>query len=236
MPADVGFAHAIEMGQQTFDHLDGYIAYMNAGSAPVTDEQLATVVEMTKEADAWVVPTMALWETVIGAADLDDMRAFPELRYMPRRTVAGWDSRASQRAQQIEGRNAVHAENRLKLLDALNKGGVKILMGTDAPQQFSVPGFSIHREMARMVAAGMSPYEIVLSGTVMVGRYFESHDTFGKIARGHRADMILVNANPLDDVANIADQAGVMVRGRWLPQAEIQERLDRIAASYGTVN
>ncbi len=130
----------------------------------------------------------------------------------------------------------MHAENRLKLLDALNKGGVKILMGTDAPQQFSVPGFSIHREMARMVAAGMSPYEIVLSGTVMVGRYFESHDTFGKIALGHRADMILVNANPLEDVANIADQAGVMVRGRWLPQEEIQARLDRIVASYGTVN
>ena len=122
--------------------------------------------------------------------------------------------------------------NRMRMLSSLHEGGVGILLGTDAPQVFSVPGFSIHREMDRMVAAGMTPYEVIASGTRSVGEYFENEDQFGTIEVGARADLILVEANPLEDVSHIARRRGVMVRGRWLPEADIQERLARIAASY----
>ena len=105
-------------------------------------------------------------------------------------------------------------------------------MGTDAPQLFSVPGFSLHRELERMVEAGMTPYEIIASGTRNVGAYFANEDTFGTLAEGQRADMILVNANPLDDVKHIQQRSGVMVRGRWLSEEAIQERLAEMAASY----
>src|SRR5690606_20889894 len=112
------------------------------------------------------------------------------------------------------------AENRKRLLDILEDEGVGILMGTDAPQQFSVPGFSLHREMALMVEAGLTPFEVLTSGTVNVGRYFSNADTFGTIAPGQRADMILVDGNPLADIGNVARSSGVMVRGRWLPKEE----------------
>jgi imidazolonepropionase-like amidohydrolase len=117
-------------------------------------------------------------------------------------------------------------------LKALNDGGVKILFGTDAPQQFSVPGFSIHREMKAMAAAGMTPHEILKSATKNVGDYFKDKDKFGTLAVGHRADLVLLEANPLDDISNVAKRAGVMVRGRWLAEKEIQERLAKIAASH----
>ena len=122
--------------------------------------------------------------------------------------------------------------NRMRVLASLHEGGVGVLLGTDAPQVFSVPGFSIHREMERMVAAGMTPYEVIASGTQNVGEYFQDEDHFGTIEVGTRADLILVEANPLDDVSHIARRAGVMVRGQWLSEADIQERLARIAASY----
>ena len=105
-------------------------------------------------------------------------------------------------------------------------------MGTDAPQQYSVPGFSIHREMPLMSEAGMSPYEIIKSATVNVGRYFQHLDDFGIIAVGQRADLLLVNGNPLNNISNLADRSGVMVRGVWFSRNQIESRLADIASEY----
>ena len=123
-------------------------------------------------------------------------------------------------------------DNRIRVLRALNEGGVKILMGTDAPQQFSVPGFSLHRELQWMRRAGMTPYQIMVSGTRNVGEYFRAQDNFGTIEKGKRADLILLEANPLDDIANVSKIAGVMVSGRWFPREEIDARLATIVARY----
>ena len=236
VPVDVGLAHAIEMNQQTFDHLDGYVEHLEGDKGPVDESRLEEIVERTKAADAWVVPTMVLWETILGVADLDAMRAFPELRYVPSSTVESWINAFNNRVNR-PGYDAGAAMNiaaaRMRVLEALNDGGVRILMGTDAPQQFSVPGFSLHREIVRMIEAGMTPYEVLKSGTFNVGWYFEDKDEFGTIEVGKRADMILVDGNPLEDIRNVARRSGVMVRGRWLPETEIQERLDEIAASLG---
>lgn len=235
VPAEVGLLHALEMRQETIDHVDGYVEYLKAEGGPVDEARLAEVVCGTKQAGAWIVPTMAVWETLIGAAGLEKLLGYPELRYMPTQQVESWekdhrdrlgDPRFDRkRAEQI-------AVNRKRILKALYDGGVRLLLGSDAPQQFSVPGFSLHREMELMRECGLPPYEIIRSGTKNVGDYFKDKDEFGIIAAGKRADLILINGDPLKDVSNIAKRAGVMVRGRWLPEAEIQERLAKIAAFY----
>jgi imidazolonepropionase-like amidohydrolase len=235
VPAEVGLVHALEMGQETIDHVDGYIEYLNGDAGPADEAKLAEVVRRTKQAGAWVVPTMALWETVIGAADFESMLAYPELKYMPRQQIESWKNAYRSRisdAQYDKKKAAQIAANRNRILKALHDGGVRILFGTDAPQQFSVPGFSIHREMAHMRKCGLMPYEIIRSATSNVGDYFRSKDKFGTIEAGKRADLILVNGNPLDDVSNIGRRSGVMVRGRWLSEEEIQQRLQKIAASH----
>lgn len=235
VPEDVGLMHAIEMGQETFDHLDGYNVYLNGMTGPVDEAQLAAVVKRSREAGVWVVPTMALWETLYGVAALETLQAFPELKYMPPNQVQNWTNTHRQRLSNPQLDRAVSQQvidNRMRILAALHEGGVPVLMGTDAPQQFSVPGFSLHRELERMADAGMSPYEIIQTGTTHVGRYFEKQDTFGQVAAGHRADLLLVQENPLEDVAHIAELAGVMVRGQWMSKADVDRRLAEVAALY----
>jgi imidazolonepropionase-like amidohydrolase len=235
VPADVGLAHALEMGQETIDHIDGYVEHLNAQDAPVDETKLAGIVRRTKEVGAWVVPTMALWETILGAGNLEAMTGYAELKYMPPQQVEGWKTAYRNRlgnAQFNQKQVNRVAANRKRILKALHEGGVRILFGTDAPQQFSVPGFSIHREMPLMLQSGMTPYEIIRSATKTVGEYFKSKDSFGTIAAGQRADLILVNGHPLEAVSNVAKRSGVMVRGRWLPETEIQERLAKIEAAY----
>jgi len=235
VPADVGLLHAIQSGQETFDHLDGYIEYLQGEKSAVPAAKLQEIAKLSREAGVWVVPTMALWETLRGTADLANLRAYPELKYMPPQQVQQWTSAQENLLKNSDFKPGVARtviQNRMRLLKALHDGGVKILLGSDAPQRFSVPGFSIHREMKRMVDAGMNPYDILRSGTYNVGLYLKEKDSFGTIEVGKRADLILLDANPLEDIDNIARRSGVMVRGRWLPEREIQSRLDQIAASH----
>lgn len=235
VPAEVGILHALEMDQQTIDHLDGYIEYLEGDRGPLDETQLQEVVTKTREAGAWVIPTMILWETILGSNDLETLKSYQGLEYVPPQNIQNWieahERRVSADGFDLERARRI-AENRKVLLQALHQGGVKILFGTDAPQQFSVPGFSIHREMQVMSETGMTPFEIIQTASRNVGEYFEDKDSFGTVEADQRADLILLDANPLDDVSNIARRSGVMVRGRWLPEEEIQQRLEDLAAGY----
>lgn len=233
VPVDVGLLHAIEMGQETFDHMDGYIEYLDGDKGPVDPKKLANVVKRSKAAGVWIVPTMALWEVLYDTIDLKTLRNYEELKYVSQAAVDQWTKMYNERFDQMAREAAQNVvDNRIHVLRALNNGGVKILMGTDAPQQFSVPGFSLHRELQWMRRAGMTPYQIMVSGTRNVGEYFQSQDSFGTIEKGKRADLILLEANPLADIANVSKIAGVMVNGRWFSRQEIDARLAAIAARH----
>ena len=234
VPAEVGLAHALEMRQETVDHVDGYVEYLGADGAPLDEAKLAEAVRLTKKSGAWIVPTMALWETLLGVTGVEKLLGYPELKYMPAQQVAAWERahRARQAAPQFDRRKAeLTAANRKRILKALYDGGVPVIFGTDAPQQFSVPGFSVQREMASMLEAGMTPFQILLTATRNAGEYHKDKARFGTVTAGSRADLILVGGDPLKDLSNVARRTGVMVRGRWLAEEEIQKRLAGIAAS-----
>jgi hypothetical protein len=196
---------------------------------------LAEVVKLTKASGAWVVPTMVVWENLFGDTPTGTVLSYDGLKYLPAELVKRWTESHRRRTSgagfdRVAARHRI--ENRMRLLRAMNEGGVKILFGTDSPQQFSVPGFSIYREMQRMQEAGMNPYQILRSATAAAGEYFKDKDKFGTIAVGQRADLVLLKANPLDDITHVSRQAGVMVRGRWLSEQDIASRLEEVAAVY----
>lgn len=238
VPQEVGIEHALEMGQLTIDHIDGYYAYLSQFEGVGREEKMKEIVSRTKAAGAWIVPTQALWETIIGAGDYAAMKQYDELKYIPEAVRQSYNRFVQNNVENNpnldleEARE--HARWRQKILQEMNKQGVGILMGTDAPQLFSVPGFSIHRELPFMAEAGMTPYEILQSGTANVGKYFADKDDFGIIAKGMRADLVLVNGNPLENLTLLKSHSGVMVRGRWYPRDVIDEKLKEIENYYAS--
>lgn len=227
VPEEVGLLHALVAGQRTLDHLDGYIAELDGFSNLISEEDFRELARKTKNAGVGVVPTSALWKTLIGAGDLETLNQYDELKYIRPETVQNWRDRIGFLS---EGDPQIHEQNRLKLLKILQEEGVEILFGTDAPQLFSVPGFSIHHEMDAMEEAGLTNRDILISGTSAIGAYFKDVDQFGTVAPNMRADLILLEGNPLDDLDNLQSPAGVMVRGQWLSRQDIDAELAEIGA------
>jgi imidazolonepropionase-like amidohydrolase len=233
VPDSVGVYHVLESGQASVEHLDNYVETVG-GPDSADDTRIAKVVAATCAARAWTVPTLALWETFLGTDDSVTLATREELRYVPQAWRANWAQQLVQLRQNAPSREKrlVTLALRRKILKALQTAGCPIAVGTDSPQLYSVPGFSIEREMRSMAGAGLTPQQILSEATRSPARYFGAEQEFGSVAPGQRADLLLLNDNPLADLRNIAKPAGVMVNGRWLPQADIQARLERIAAAY----
>ena len=254
VPEDVGIVHALETGIASVDHLDGYLQAAippevqqrfasQLGVIP-TAEILAAVdrdrvrefVDLTVSERVWNVPTMYLWENFYRPVDPDSMLALPEMQYVPDAMRQGWARQKRGRPQDSAETGELMSSTRLELLGMLHDAGARILMGTDSPQMFNVPGFSLHREM-EVMAAAMSPFEVLRSGTKNVADYvvetLGQPGDFGSVAVGNRADLLLLEADPRADVGNVAQRAGVFVAGTWLSAEDIDRRLAAQAEKYG---
>jgi hypothetical protein len=231
VPDDVGLFHALRAGQITIDHLDNYVEAAGGTNAGPTG--IDSVVQATRSAGAWVVPTLALWATFL-AGDAATLGGLPELRYVPAQWTVNWTQQVRAMRQNnpdvTAGLQVIALRGRI--LKALSDAGAHILLGTDSPQLFSVPGFSVHHEIQAMREAGLTPYQILESGTRRVAEYFGASEEFGTVETGRRADLVLLSGNPLQDLGALARPAGVMVNGTWLPQPEIEQRLSRIAERF----
>jgi imidazolonepropionase-like amidohydrolase len=116
-----------------------------------------------------------------------------------------------------------------KMLFALNEAGALVMSGTDAPLPLMVPGFSLHEELEYMVELGFSPFEALRTSTYNPALYLNELDEFGTIEKGKRADFVLLEANPLEDITNTRQISGVMVRGLWYNRADLNVMLDAVA-------
>jgi imidazolonepropionase-like amidohydrolase len=120
------------------------------------------------------------------------------------------------------------------MVRALRDAGARILLGTDTPNPFVLPGVSAHEELENLVAAGLTPYEALRAGTRDAAEFMEKSGEFGTVASGMRADLLLLDADPLADVANTREITGIMLRGQWLPAERLQHMLDDMVASFAT--
>ena len=245
VPLEVGLRHALSKGQRTIDHVDGYVRALVSNFGPETPgyqssfgvgltEQvdlslLPELVAATRAAKAWVVPTQTLLDNY--ATDVDELSSRAEARYLPPQLLANYRRAITNRRGNQEADTAL-VKLRLSIINALQRGGVGLLLGSDSPQIFNVPGFSIHRELQSIVAAGLSPYEAIATGTVNVARFFGMRDEFGQLRPGLVADVVLVEDNPLEHIEHAQRIRGVMVRGRWLDAGELSQRLADIARRY----
>lgn len=243
VPVAAGVSRALELDMASIDHLDGYLAALlppnsdgSGGYGGFFDVMLADeletdrIVDIAREtaaAGTWNVPTEVLVELRVDETPVTELRNRPEMRYMPAATVQRWvDDKTSLTAASDWSPEvaALAIEIRRRLILELHRAGAGLLLGSDSPQVFNVPGFSIHRELEVLVDAGLTPYEALRTGTVAVDEFL--HSNTGIVAAGRAADLVLLDANPLADIRNSRRIHGVMVRGQWYSAAELAERLE----------
>lgn len=245
---DVGLIRSLEAGQGTIDHLDRYMEFLAGNPEEREDpsiiyfgydlafdadeERIEEAALMTLEAGVWNVPTNTLLHNVFNP-DLttDVMREWPGMEFMPPATVMGWVNFVNNLRQQ-DDYDSEKAKRYLELRDLLTKAlhdvGAGLLLGADAPQIFNPPGYSAHRELELLVGAGLTPFEALKTGTVNVGEYLGEEDKVGKIAVGYRADLILLDANPLETIPFHNRIMGVISDGDYISRDEFDDMLNEI--------
>ncbi|MEM7281388.1 MAG: amidohydrolase, partial [Pseudomonadota bacterium] len=160
VPLDVGLARALEVRLSSIDHLDGYMqavlnvpegetapdTFFGVFASPFADiEKIINIATQTAEAGVWNVPTQSLIENVFSTEDPEVLAAWPEMRYMPAGTVLNWAN--SKRSLLSDPRFSASVSQqtifvRQVLIKALHDAGAGLLLGSDAPQVFNVPGFA----------------------------------------------------------------------------------------------
>jgi imidazolonepropionase-like amidohydrolase len=251
----VGLKRALAAGQQ-IEHLDSYMEAVLRDDAPmkesvsdygvwrkpnwesldyVDERKVAEIAKVTARAGVYTCPTLTFFKLSFAVEQsYDEIRARPDFRFYPEKLRAPlfaahtrfWTKppTAERRAKYIRVRN--------QLVKGIHDAGGKIMAGSDTPELFLVYGFTLHRELKSLVEAGLSPYAALEAATRTPAEYLRGLSEFGTIGKGKRADLILLDANPLEDITNTERRAGVMARGRWLSAAELQKMLDGIAPRF----
>lgn len=231
LPFAVPLEEAIHSHQASIEHAESFswdIQQNPAEADKKTDTELLTDADMTKmvrfatemrDAGVWTCPTVVVYQM-----EWPKDRVAEGMKYVP---------------PELEGVYRKHYEPNkfpaasveinygVNIVRALHTGGAGLLAGSDAFKPNVVPGFALHQELNYFVQAGLTPYEALRAATSDPAKFLGREKEFGTIRTGRRADLILLSANPLDDIENLAKQVGVMVRGKWLAQADLHRRLDR---------
>jgi imidazolonepropionase-like amidohydrolase len=182
-----------------------------------------------------MAPTLTLFDRYFGYIPADEFRKAPEMKYLPGLLIQQWvNSKKQLEATGVLSKDYVapYLEFRRKLFLSLHEAGVPMVMASDSPQVFNVPGFSIHHEIALMSEAGMSNYEILKTGSVNTAEYMGMEKEWGMIKKGMAADFVLVEKNPLEDLTTMWKPIAVMIQGKMIDRAELQKELDRIEKNH----
>jgi hypothetical protein len=244
VPDEVGLEAAFGAGQTSVEHLQGYLLALQAEGSPLArvprgrvDEtaglahvdldRLPSLVRATAEAGVWNTPSLVVHQAIVTPEQAVRLEQQPAMRYVPPGIHAMWQPIRTGWLRSFSGDDYERYRQlnalMMRVTGALHEGGARLLLGTDAPNPYVVPGFAVHAELHNFVAAGLTPFEALATATSAPAEFLGAG--FGVIAVGRSADLLLLNRNPLEDVANAEDRAGVMVRGVWFSEADLQHRL-----------
>ncbi len=193
------------------------------------DEQRRSLILNTLAKNGtWQVPTL-----VIIAQDEHRMYTREDwqetFRFLPKELREKWLNDALKKAQQPPSEEGLaHSAWAYDMVKRLNKAGVGIMAGTDMPLSLLTPGFSLHEELALLVRAGLSPLQAIESATLTPAKYFKLENQQGTIAEGMLADLILLDANPLNDIRNTLQINAVMLNGHLHTRNQLDKILQQL--------
>lgn len=241
LPHNLPIETTLVPGRQTVEHVEELLyPYFLKQENRLDEAKIPYVTKLMTDSGIAIDPTLTVYHyisLIVGNDSFQQLVKRPELKYISPRVRNQWISNNSYRNRFSEA-NLPFLEKTMAFLRTLAKdlhdSGVKTLLGTDTSedQPFVLPGFSIHEELQELVKAGLSPYEALRAGTVNAAEILNASDEIGTVQVGKRADLLLLNANPLQDISAANRRAGVMLRGRWIPESELQKMLEELSAGY----
>jgi imidazolonepropionase-like amidohydrolase len=257
VPWRVGLRGALRGGQRSFEHMIDFLYELIPEDSParaeviagndrrdanamhvalwraVTTEGMDELAEEAAAAGAWFCPTLVTMNRIASnGAEFKKHAEDPAVALIHPKLKQSWEGRIASFSPE-----AVEARKRGlpvvgQAVSALHHAGVHILVGTDTPNPYVLPGFSVHDELGLLVEAGLSPYEALKAATADAAAFLGLEKESGTIAEGLRADLLMMHSNPLENIRSTSDIAGVMVRGRWYSGADLKARLGSISEEY----
>lgn len=248
VPWAVGWDDVVASDQYTIEHLDGLVDVVGASPVPISlydtfalnaaldqldDGRLQAAAERAASDGVILVPTLVVIDKFASAAETAVWAADPVMQYVHPDVVASWTASPALPPGYVStfDRYAVAVTDFTRVLYA---AGARIALGTDANNPWVIPGFSVHEELRLLVAAGLTPEEALVAGTVTAAAAIQRPE-LGTVAVGQRADLLLLDADPRLDVANVQARVGVMLGGEWFSEEELQGRLADLAAEYASL-
>lgn len=251
VPDLVGLVQVLADRQKSVEHLYGYIQALHRDPAPaprllsssdryaaaqmVDMSKLPGVVDATVQAGTWNCPTLTQQQNRSFPVEQAEQKLKePRMRYLPADLLKDWTARAG-KGSAVSKADLANMQTfwsiGLKITNALHRKGARLLIGTDTPNPLTVPGYSVHEELQQFVLAGLTPFDAIAAGTRNAAEFLGQSADSGTIQIGKKADLVLVDANPLADVRNTTRRAGVMLRGKWFTAQQLNRQLDEKASS-----
>jgi imidazolonepropionase-like amidohydrolase len=247
VPFAITAADAAEAGQRSIEHLSGVLEGCTSQPHPIAlgadhawhlahfDPRLADSLFATfVRHGTWHVPTLVMrraFAHVPEYAAVDDPRA----GFIPSRVRVAWE-----RDRRVTGRRAPYFqqleqvfERDRELVGRMRRAGVRFLAGTDLGNPYLYPGFSLHDELGLLAGSGLTPLEALQSATLGPAEFFRATDSLGTVEPGKVADLVLLEANPLDDIANVGRISAVCAHGALLGRATLDKLLADVQAQAG---
>ncbi|HEU5165235.1 MAG TPA: amidohydrolase family protein, partial [Chitinophagaceae bacterium] len=215
-----------DLRQQTWGELE-------AKAAVTYDEQKAKKLFLQLAHNkTWSCPTIIFYRPVWLIGDENEALKDTLLNYLPKAEVEGWHN-AFQRLSHntVKEYTKTQYQMRSKIVKEMHNAGVGILAGTDAGAIFSIPGFNLHRELQALVDAGLSNLDALRSATINPAKFLGREKDLGSVDQGKIADLVLLDANPLENIGNTKTIYAVIVNGKLLQRNDLDALLNQVKES-----
>ena len=235
VPMSLSVEYVLGAGQKLIAHSEEVAKHAGGNHGA---ERIDGFAARMAEADVWMMPTLVTSRSLVELFDDPDrLLARPEAAYFRHPLEAAFWSFLVEKiygpipAEARRGIRNDYERFQRPLTRAFHQKGGRMLAGSDAPLPGLVPGFALHRELRELVDVGLTPFEALRTATTNPFEYLGESDRAGTIQVGRQTDLLLLEANPLEEISAASRIAGVLVRGRWIGAAEIERRMQALTAS-----
>jgi imidazolonepropionase-like amidohydrolase len=256
VPDSVSVVEASAAGQRSIEHLTGILlacsskeselrhqklearakhdgaafatATMQAMSSYSPDKARGLFVQLANN-NTWQVPTL-IWSHANANIDSPNLDSDPRLRYVPASVREQWNPGKLLKETSPEELAGLKKQSvrDLELVQAMHGAGIQFMAGSDGPDPYVFPGFSLHDELELLVKSGFTPFQALQAATFEPALFLVKLDKYGVVEKGHVADLVLLDANPLEDISNTRKIAAVLVGGKYYPREVLDKMLARV--------